>query len=65
MLKNLRNSVQISNNFFLYDELYRLKDILISLQGRERNIELENILVTIERKRKTFIDHDENFNFCF
>lgn len=45
MLKNLRKSVQISNNFFLYDELYRLKDILISLQGRERNIELENILV--------------------
>lgn len=45
MLKNLRNSVQIFNNIFLYDELYRLKDILISLQGRERNIELENILV--------------------
>lgn len=45
MVKNLRNNVQISNNFFLYDELYRLKDILISLQGRERNIELENILV--------------------
>lgn len=45
MLKNLRNSVQISNNIFLYDELYRSKDILISLQGRERNIELENILV--------------------
>lgn len=41
MVKNLKNSFQICNNFFLYDKLHRLKDILISLQDYKKMLNWE------------------------